>query len=330
MRSDPEIRSILSGSGGSEHVALQDIVKLPWFRRPRLGRIVGGGQKSEYTAIIPIFNQEGIIARFLEHHLGNSSLEHDIVAIFDRCTDDSRLEFWNAIDNQKSGKLRNVVEIITDIPFFETACDNVGFAVADTRFVIELQPDLILDTAGYDERLLRALADDNVFCASGRCGHALADVYGGRTFIEKVRYSVSSRRTRVGLFGEKIESEGASVCDVGDVAFLCETVNRGPLAFRRHDLERLNYFDAENFFLGNDDHDLNLRAWISRGQLPAYVPMKVSSRLQEGSTRKKRDPINAEIFSKLSQRQDNSTLKRFAKFYQPYCKPKAFFMQKNA
>jgi hypothetical protein len=57
-----------------------------------------------------------------------------------------------------------------------------------------------------------------------------------------------------------------------------ETVMRGPILFRRAEYNQYGGFDIMSFFLGNDDHDLFLRA-RQRGKNVAFTPLHFSSPL---------------------------------------------------
>ena len=60
---------------------------------------------------------------------------------------------------------------------------------------------------------------------------------------------------------------------------------RGPLLLRKDYYERLGGFNSRAFFLGNDDHDLFIRA-KEIGLKVGYSPIFFSSPLNLGSTRK--------------------------------------------
>jgi Glycosyltransferases involved in cell wall biogenesis len=308
-----------------EHPALAPIARHPWFVSPVLSRFEQiKPVDARYTMVVPVFNQEQLIGKFLEAHFAMATLSHDIIAIFDCCSDDSLAAFWKGIADHACPLVSSVTSIVTGVPFFETACDNLGFAAASTDFIIEYQADMLMGTHGYDARMLSGLADERVFCVSGRCGHSLLTVYGQPRWPRSIGYRKAERQARIGLCGSLIEKQGADVDDRQKIGYFSETVNRGPIAFRRADLASLNYLDHANFFLGDDDHDINLRAYLLTGRLPAYIPIKIRSDLAWGSTRKPRDPLNAEIFQKLKARPDTSALGRFKDFYRPYCSPAAF------
>ncbi len=92
---------------------------------------------------------------------------------------------------------------------------------------------------------------------------------------------------RAGRLGELIEEVDIPWGDYLGQVWIGETIMRGPLLFRMDDFTRLGRFDDRRFYLGNDDHDLCLRA-NSGGLRVGFSPVIFSSPLDQGSTRRKR------------------------------------------
>jgi len=106
---------------------------------------------------------------------------------------------------------------------------------------------------------------------------------------------------------------------VEDCCHVGETVARGPWLLRKTDLEKYNYLDQDNFFLGNDDHDLHRRMYLSESKKVGYVPIDVHSIPEDGSTRKPRSGINQKIYEYLkNNKKGSSEFKRFMNRYRPY------------
>jgi len=85
------------------------------------------------------------------------------------------------------------------------------------------------------------------------------------------------------------------------LAYIGGSVIRGPLALKRADYLEIGGFDLDHFFLGNDDHDLIMRAQLELGRTGAYVPVQFSSPLDAGSTRKPRPPGAQQWFADVQQ-----------------------------
>lgn len=65
-----------------------------------------------------------------------------------------------------------------------------------------------------------------------------------------------------------------------------ETVMRGPLIFNKERFLDIGGFSVQQFFLGFDEHDFVIRAWIHFGLRVGFVPIGYQSNLKQGSTRR--------------------------------------------
>jgi hypothetical protein len=84
-------------------------------------------------------------------------------------------------------------------------------------------------------------------------------------------------------------------------------------------LEKVNYLDQENYFLGCDDHNFHYRVRKLFNLDCAYLPVNIFCNRLEGSTRKIREGTNAQIFNYLKQNKTGSDdFKYFMKFYKPF------------
>lgn len=73
-----------------------------------------------------------------------------------------------------------------------------------------------------------------------------------------------------------------------DRIWLGQTVMRGPLMIDRARLRRVGGLDDTRFFLGFDDHDLAVRAFLQHGLRCGYLPVVFHSPIEAGTTRKHR------------------------------------------
>lgn len=87
--------------------------------------------------------------------------------------------------------------------------------------------------------------------------------------------------------------------NVSDLAarkiYVGDTVMRGPLLIDVLKYRMVGGFDLKAFFLGYDEHDLFLRAFLLHGYRVGFVPVGYSSQQENGSTRKSRS-----IFTELA------------------------------
>ena len=234
----------------------------------------------ELSIVIPVHNQEDIIARTLGSVARNVSCLHEIIIIIDGCTDRSHdvcIEALEAI-SARPGLCQSIV-ISQPTPVFETTSDNIGFSVSRGEFIIEIQADMQLNDLGFDQRLVSALKKyDDLIGVSGRCTHLFNGVKG------------------VGKLGELIEQPLSHDIDRSKL-YMHGTCNRGPLALRRSMLRQLKYLDEKNYYLEDSDHDLFARAFHEFGWRCGYVPTEVISILSEGTTRKRIRPEDMESAS---------------------------------
>lgn len=105
------------------------------------------------------------------------------------------------------------------------------------------------------------------------------------TLIEKVPYDGENLYTR------QTKSNSGKI-------WIGETVMRGPLILRKDYYKKIGGFNTKAFFLGNDDHDLFIRA-KDFGLKVGYSPVVFASPLNLGSTRKRKKTIS-EIFYLLN------------------------------
>ena len=66
----------------------------------------------------------------------------------------------------------------------------------------------------------------------------------------------------------------------------------------------MGYLDEYNFVLGDDDHDIMMRAKYQKNWICGYVPIEFYSPLEYGSTRKEMNKINKEFLNKRLKRRN--------------------------
>lgn len=275
--------------------------------------------------VVPVFNQAEIITRSLQSIVESSILANCLVVVVDGCTDDTlrRVLAWAGTSTWQLGNTRRVIVAATAEPVFETMADSIGIALCSSRFIIEVQADMLMSHPAFDELLINALeARKELIAVSGRgterqplasgqairVGAIVARVFDRLSaIVERVRLRNASAYSpsrlsfllggRAGRIGELIEMP--TRVPHRQSLFVGQSVMRGPLALRRDYLEDLGGLDTGRYFLGNDDHDLMMRAWRHRGYVCGYVAVSFSSPLAEGTTRRVRDPAAAARFNEL-------------------------------
>lgn len=271
------------------------------------------------TMVIPTFNHAPIVHDVLQALVAHAAQPFDCIVVDDGSDDGTAEAAVAFFESGAAASVARATVLRNPVPVFETACDNLGFALAETELIIELQADIEIREPAFDRLLQRALATQPTpSAASGRCGHSFAALRRRRHWpwpVSRPQYPA------VGLCGEAIESPQL-VEPLRGRAYRCETVNRGPWALRRSDLERHGYLDERHFFLGNDDHDYHRRLWQAEARRPLYVPMALYAPLERGAARRPRTGLNRTVFCELkASRTGSPDYHRFLDSLQDACAP---------
>ncbi len=250
---------------------------------------------------IPTFNHESCILETLSCLLTSITCPSQLIVLDDGSEDRTVELVTSFLKSAGSTCLVEAIVLRNGVPIFETACDNICFNLAAAPYVIELQADIFIRHPGFDLAFHRAL-DEGASSVSGRCGHAFNLIAAPRsrigTFIGQQVRCLLNAPMSVGLAGEEVET--------GDISswlgkqYSCETVNRGPWALLKSDLETFGYLDERHFFLGNDDHDFHRRAYAGGKRRPFYVPVQICSPLKHGASRRQRTGLNRQIYEDLA------------------------------
>jgi glycosyltransferase involved in cell wall biosynthesis len=250
-----------------------------------------------FTIVMPAFNQESTVHASLSAAAAAASLPFDCIVIDDGSEDGTIQRVTAFFESDRRCLVARATLLRNAVPIYETACDNLGFALARTAIVMELQADIQIREPGFDALFLQAAeAEPRPAAISGRCGHTFR--WLNRTGLFRAMFR-SRAQESVGLCGSAIESPERADSLKGHV-YRCETVNRGPWLLFTRDLERYGFLDERYFFLGNDDHDYHRRLFQAEGRRPVYVPISLSAPLAEGAARRKRTGLNRTVYEALS------------------------------
>ena len=273
-----------------------------------------------YTVVMPVFNHEEIIETTLNGLFSNSKNFFSLIIILDAPEDESLSKIEKFVGKSNCSKLCSVTYIINETPIFETACDNQGFRLAKTKYILELQADIIINDFGFDVRMISALEKYSLASISGRHVHYFSVLDSLSWFkypIFKMRSVLFKKPILFGKYGNRIFKRSGH--DKNIIVVVGETVARGPWMLRKKDLKDLDYLDEVNFFLGNDDHDFHRRMYLAKKMTCGYVPMDVYSPERFGSTRQERHGVNKEIYNWLSENKKGSAdFLKFIRTYRPF------------
>jgi glycosyltransferase involved in cell wall biosynthesis len=247
------------------------------------------------SVIIPVHNQREIITTNLNSLIANIAGTFELFIICDACTDGTLEAVTTWVTTlppnlyTRDILLFSVVVIDQPTPVFETTADNMGFILARGKYVLEVQADMQMIQYGFNRQLERAFATgDDVFAVSGRCAHSFIGTTG------------------IGKLGELVEKITQIPLNHLPHFFMHQTCNRGPLLIHRQRLADLGYLDEQNFWLGDDEHDLMARA-ATHGWVCGYIPIEFISPINQGSTRKPRSPANQAVYDARKGRAKSET-----------------------
>ena len=234
----------------------------------------------KYTIVIPVFNQQKIIIKNINSIISNTLGDYEIIIINDYSNDKTLEILKNFFVNFEPiySNFKRIRIIDTYWPLFETKCDNIGFKLSKAKFVLEIQADMQMLIKGYDQILSKPFYKiENLIAVSGRCAH----------FFD---YKDESDGT--GKLGVNIEKSLKELNLKNNKFYIFDTCNRGPLLIDNNKLKQMNYLDERNYFLDNSEHDLMMRARLSKNYICGYFPIDFYAPLKDGSTRNRKIKLN--------------------------------------
>lgn len=246
-----------------------------------------------FTLVIPIHNQESFLKRQVESVFSHTLGSFEIIFILDGCRDNSKAILLETVKvSPKPEQLTSITIFENQDGMFETSADNLGFTKARGGVLVEIQADMEMLTLGYNLKLAAPLKIyPDLIAISGRCCH---------------RINNNSLGFNIGKLGQLVEQPHQALqhFENHNAVFLSHSVNRGPLALDKKKVATLGYLDELHYCLGNDDHDLFLRAWDQQGWRTGFVPIEFHSPLCRGSTRQGRTKSTKDALDQRKQREN--------------------------
>lgn len=267
--------------------------------------------KPKVSVIVPVFNKDKIITEMLDKLIASLTTDYELIIIDDASTDNSKENITEYL------KCKNVdhVFISTTVPIFETACDNLGFFLARGFYLLEVQSDIIINDKGFDKRMISALDNNKFSSVSGRSCHSWFDLLSKKEKIINILkfYSPVSLflfgTGATGYVGQKLyNNELTSSVSPGDV-YEADTNCRGPWLTNKFLLNEIGALDTNNFFLGFDDHDFNLRG-SKLGYRSGFTPVLQTCDKNNSSSFKKKQGINQKIYNYLAENKQIHSFKK--------------------
>lgn len=230
---------------------------------------------------LTIFNKAALLPKVLDGIFHNATIPFELNVCLDNCSDNSEQVLLNYVEEKrKSGyKLLIALSVVYGDNWFETKSNNACAKRSVGEFCIFIQDDDVIQEPGFDLKLLRPFSIwPEVFAVSGHMAHNFTINRNSPDF-NTLPY-INNR------WAETLSHhDHAKQANIGENEFVIRnTCNRSPLAIRRSDLVKLNYFD-ESFVQDCDDHSLIMRAKIQLKKIVGAVAIKVERDLALGGTR---------------------------------------------
>ena len=277
-----------------------------------IGSLEGSAAPSPiFLVAVPIKNQEVGLVGVLDALFSSLTASTSVGLILENCTDKSVEGVMQFLKNLSETALGNVCLIhlfVSKGELFEATCENFIFSLENAQFFMSLQADIYLIDGTFQNRVCEAFAlDSDLFALSGRAIVSFKSAINRNVFsifihtVIKVINKVTARLFRVILLlGNRFQSDY-----FGDLSefpktrmlfsrqqlrtvYLGDAPIRGPLVWKAAYFKELGGLDDIGYYLGRDDCDLSLRAFIQRGLKSGYIPTLSYSIPSAGTTRKLR------------------------------------------
>ena len=280
----------------------------------------------DVSIVVPVFNQEARIVKNILGIINNLELNAEILIINDNSEDSSDRVIRDFLTSYSVAP-KNLVKIsyyLFKRSQFETYSDDFAITRSSGRYIIEIQADMFIKQPGFDKTMIEILENNqDIFMLSGRGIMPFSEILSAFSLTRgneasvnvSLKKSISKRLNRflksnagklinptsenkinpsrieylnekkAGRLGRLIED--ISIFEKNNL-YVGETVMRGPICFEKERYLALGGLNTKAFFLGFDEHDLNLRARLTKNWRAAYVHVTFESPLEDGAMRKKR------------------------------------------
>jgi glycosyltransferase involved in cell wall biosynthesis len=280
----------------------------------------------EISIVVPVYNQEDIIYRNLKSISQAISAQSELIILDDGSTDRTNEEIQKFINENNNQKITRIQLYAFNREKYETFCDDFAIRNAVGEYILEIQADMRITEANFDQKLLQAYKEfPDLFMISGRGTHNLLPMFNWMQDLTLKRYiqfiagdlfrkykpkieidmpSVPASENffpisgESGRLGTSITSNFSKTTLNEKKIYLGQTVMRGPLFFSKEKYMNLGGFNVKAFFLGFDDHDLVLRAVIQKSWRSGHLPIGFESPILEGSMRQQNWKKRLTIFKK--------------------------------
>lgn len=264
----------------------------------------------EFAVIVSLHNQANIVTETIGSLLRQVKGLWEIVFVFDDCRDASLtvvqgvLKQWMASKEFRdthcnTSVLTRVRFVVQSTAIWETSSDNLGLRITfPSRYYLLVQADMTNFEDAFNLKLAAPFeVYPDLIAVSARCSHNL---------VPRQNSKGSAGRCGTDVASPLVDQD---LLEKDNILFVRETVNRGPLLLHADRLRTIGLFDELNFFLGDDDHNMALRAFTQYGWKSGHFQINFSSPLEYGTSRQSNKAVLSESETKFLQgRKDQANL----------------------
>lgn len=198
-----------------------------------------------HSIILTVHNKDFLIEQVIDSIFQNTINNYELIIVLDGCTDFSEQKVMNKIKEKPNCKVLYADNV------FETKANNIGLKEAENQYCCIIQDDIIIKEYGWDQRMLKPFSINDVFGVTANTAHNW--IYNPNNRGEKEDIS--------GWSDILIHCDHANKNSIDRNIFgIRDSINRGPVFFKKDILEKLNYFDEKFYPQDMDDHDLCYRS----------------------------------------------------------------------
>lgn len=234
---------------------------------------------NDFTIILTIHNKEWLIQQQLESLKNTINLPIELNIVFDGCTDGSYQKYLSWLNQNKTFKDFHKINEFFASNVFETKANNIGLKAANSKHLVIVQDDMILNEKDWLLRMKKPFEMSDVFSVTARTAHDW--VYNPNTKHESMLENLNNCWCDI-----LIHTNHANKSTIDrDIFAVRDSANRGPLMLCHDSLKKLNFLDEEFAPQDMDDHDLNYRAFKELGKVAGCYWIDFISQDEWGGTR---------------------------------------------
>ena len=225
---------------------------------------------------LTVHNKESILHEVLRSIMHNTIGTYELIIMLDGCTDSSE-KIAKGFQEYYSDKK---IKILYADNVFETKANNIAAKASEGDYIIIIQDDMILKERAWNERLLKPFTKySDVFAVTGNTAHN----WELNPISKDLENDIVDNTRWCDILNHVHHANKNTM--PRDIFAVRDSLNRGPLAINRMDLQTLGYFDEVYVPLEMDDHDLCFRMHKKLGKCVGSYWIDYISEPKHGGTR---------------------------------------------